>query len=165
MNDLYNDEFIDDGRNRIHKTAVIGDNVTLGRGNIILPYAVIGYPGAIRGLEKYQGKIIIGNNNFIGAHVTIMGGRDITTIGSENIIMNKVNIGHDCTIGDQNEIGAGCMLAGHVSIGESNSIKLSCTIRNRVKIGSFNTIGQMSNVITDIEDSFIYYGNPAIKIR
>ena len=161
--DFYNDEFIDDGRNKIHKTANIASNVKLGRGNIILPHSVIGYPGAIRELESYNGMIEIGNNNFIGVGVTIMGGRKYTHIGDRNIIMNKVNIGHDCTILSDNEIGAGTIISGHVFIGLNNKIKINCSIRNRIKIGSDNLIGQSSNIIEDIEDGETWYGNPATK--
>ena len=163
--ELYNYEFIDDGRNRIHKTAIIADNVKLGRGNTILPYSVIGYPGAIRGIEGYKGKIEIGDNNFIGAHVTIMAGKESTRIGDKNIIMNHVNIGHDTDIGYNNEIGAGTILGGHVTIGDTNKIKIGCIIRNRVLIGNNNTIGQGSNIVQGIKNFKTVYGNPAREIE
>ncbi len=45
--------------NSIHRTAVIGENVRLGNGNVVEPYAVI------------TGNVVIGDNNWIGPHVVI----------------------------------------------------------------------------------------------
>lgn len=159
--DFYNEEFINTDGNYVHQTAIIAPNVELGVGNVILPYTVIGYPGAIRELKDYQGKIKIGDNNFIGAHVSIMGGRKITLIGDDNIIMNKVNIGHDCSIMSRNEIGAGTVLSGYVFIGSDNKIKIGCVIRNRIEIENCNVIGCGSVVIKDIKSGEVWYGHPA----
>lgn len=150
--------------NWIHSTAIIHGNVIMGKGNIIYPYVVIGELGFIRGLHpiKYPGaQITIGDRNQIGAHVSIMAGEEGSRIGSDNLIMNYVNIGHDCVIGHNNEIGAGTVVCGYVTIGNNNKIKVSCALRNRITIGDDNVLGMMSNVVCSIGSNIVVMGNPA----
>ena len=154
------------GTNKIHSTAIIDDNVTLGENNIIYPYTVIGMKGCIRNGDDKVGKIIIGDNNWIGTNVSIMSGENgITKIGDNNLIMNYVNIGHDVTIGNNNEIGVGTIIAGWVKVGNKNKIKLSVIIRNRKTIGDETLIGMGAVVTKDIEDGVTSYGNPAKPIK
>ena len=157
----------DERGNKIHATALIGNNVELGENNTIYPYAILGMPGFIRDADTAEGKIIIGNNNKIGNNVSIMVGQtNNTIIGDNNLIMNYVNIGHDVIIGHDNEIGVRTLLAGYSKIGNNNKIKISCTIRNRKIIGSDNIIGMCSNVTKDFDISgWLIYGTPARQIK
>jgi UDP-N-acetylglucosamine acyltransferase len=157
----------DDRGNKIHVTAIIGDNVELGKNNTIYPYAVIGLPGFIRDANNATGRVRIGNNNKIGAHTSIMVGQEgITDIGDNNMLMNYVNIGHDAIIGNSNEIGAGTVIAGWVKIGNNNMIKIRCTIRNRKIIGNDNIIGMCSNITKDFNmEGWLIYGTPAKQIK
>ncbi len=151
-----------DKSNTIHHTAIIADNVEIGKNNVIGPYTVIGEHGAIRGEYDFTGKIIIGDNNIIGAHCAVMlGVKGSTRIGNGNLIMNYVNVGHNVKIGNMNEIGAGTIIGGHCTIKSYNKIKLACTIRNRIEIGSGYLIGMMANVVGTIKDRDVFYGNPA----
>jgi UDP-3-O-[3-hydroxymyristoyl] glucosamine N-acyltransferase len=154
------------GSNKIHSTAIIGDNVIMGDNNIIYPYVVIGLPGFIRDVEVVTGVINIGNNNKIGNYVSIMCGVSGTTqIGSNNLIMHNVNIGHDVSIGDDNEIGVSSILSGWCKIGNKNKIKLNVSVRNRIIIGDNNIIGMGSNVVANIDNNTVSYGNPNKIIR
>jgi len=154
------------GTNKIHATAIIGENVELGENNIIYPYSVIGELGFIRDYESQNGKIIIGDNNWIGCHTAIMAGeKGETIIGNKNLIMNYVNVGHNVEIGSYNEIGAKSLLAGWSVVGDQNKIKLNCTLRNRKIIGSYNIIGMGSNIVKDLGSHGLYHGNPCTKIK
>lgn len=157
----------DENGNKIHITAIIAEGVDLGKNNVIYPYAVIGLPGFIRNSDDASGKVIIGDNNKIGAHSSIMIGKDgITKIGDNNLLMNYVNIGHDVEIGNNNEIGAGTVIAGWSKIGSGNNIKIRCTIRNRKIIGNNNIIGMCSNITRDFNiEGWLIYGSPAKQIR
>ena len=158
----------DEKGNKIHVTAIIGDNVELGENNVIYPYSVIGLPGFIRDAENSTGIIKIGNMNKIGAHTAIMSGQEgVTEIGDNNLIMNYVNIGHDVTIGNNNEIGASTTIAGWAQIGDLNKIKIGCTIRNRKKISNSNIIGMCSNITKDFvsDQGWLIYGSPAKQIK
>ena len=154
------------GTNKIHSTAIIGDNVHLGENNIIYPYAVLGLVGFIRGHGEVAGTIVIGDNNWIGCHTSFMCGEEgETRVGNNNLIMNYVNIGHHVQVGDHNEIGARSLLAGYSSIGDYNKIKVNCTLRNRITVGSHNIIGMGSNVVANIGSKSLCFGNPCKKIR
>lgn len=159
---IYDFDYIDVGLNKVHKDAKVYPNVTLGKNNIIMPFAIIGYPGFLRGIQEYTGSIHIGDNNIIGCHTAIMvGDKGKTTIGDDNLVMNYVNVGHNCQIGNSNELGAGSILAGNIIIGDGNKIKTHCTLRNRIEIGDNNTVGQGSNVVKSVGNDQLIKGNPA----
>ena len=154
----------DKNNNLIHQTALISDNVILGKNNKIMPYSVIGESGFIRNSENASGKIIIGNNNIIGCHTAIMiGESDETIIGNNNLIMNYVNIGHNVKIDNNCEIGVGSKICGWAEISNNVMIKADCTIRNRKKIGENCLIGMGSNIVKDIDPNKKVLGS-SIKI-
>jgi len=134
-NELYNDKYINIDGNYIHETAIIGKNVEIGTGNVIMPYAVIGETGFIRDADNQKGKVVIGDNNKIGCHASIMTGeKGETIIGNDNLIMNYANIGHDVKIKSNCEIGPGVIIGGHSTVDEEVKIKIGALIRNRINI-------------------------------
>jgi UDP-N-acetylglucosamine acyltransferase len=161
--DIY-DPFSGYEGNDIHHTAIIYPNVTMGKGNKIGPYCVIGSNGEIRGCDKFEGTVIIGDNNVISELVTIQKPKDkgsSTQIGSNNIIMAHSHIGHDAKIGNDCEISTSSVIGGYVEIGNNTKVKLNVTIRNRKKIGHNCLIGMGSVVVKDIDDNSVVVGNPA----
>jgi acyl-[acyl carrier protein]--UDP-N-acetylglucosamine O-acyltransferase len=163
---IYNSDFYDDGNgNKIHNTAIVNNNVTLGRGNIIGAYCVIGSNGEVRGFsqDEFKGRVVIGNNNIISELVTIQSPKDadaVTLIGDRNRITAHSHIGHDVQVGNDTEITFS-ILGGYSVIGDRVKIKMDCTIRNRVKIGAGALIGQGANVVKDVPAEMCAYGNPA----
>jgi UDP-N-acetylglucosamine acyltransferase len=111
--------------NTIHETAIIYPNVIMGKGNKIGPYCVIGSDGEIRGVNDFQGRVIIGDNNVISEMVTIQRPNDFgksTKIGSNNIIMAHSHIGHDAELGDNIELSTGSIIGGYAKIGDNSKI-------------------------------------------
>ena len=52
-NEMYNSDWIDLGNgNKIHMTAIIGENVDMGKNNVIYPNVVIGMPATNRNLRS-----------------------------------------------------------------------------------------------------------------
>lgn len=163
INDIY-DPLYNYRGNEIHDTAIIYPNVIMGKGNKIGPYCVIGSDGEIRNCDKFEGNVIIGDNNIISELVTIQRPKDkgkSTKIGSNNIIMAHSHIGHDVEIGDNCEISTHSVIGGYVKIGNNSKIKLNVTIRNRKSIGEESVIGMGSVVVKDVENGVIVVGNPA----
>lgn len=86
------------------------------------------------------------------------------SLGNFNTVNSLTLLGHDIIMGSNN------YLAGHVSvgsglkIGDKNFIGLNSTIRNGITIGNNTIVGMASNVVKDIPNYGIVYGNPA-KLR
>lgn len=172
---IYDIDFINIDGNYIHKTAIIYPNVTLGKGNIIGAYTVIGANGEMRKPKDFngsvidfhklfKGSVIIGDNNVISEHVTIQRPFDSsahTYIGNDNIIMAHSHIGHDASIGNNCELCTGVIVGGYASIQSDCKIKLGVTIRNRINVGRGVTIGMQSAVTKDVQSGLTVYGVPA----
>lgn len=103
--------------NLIHPTAVIGDYVKMGSGNIILPMTHIG-PHAKIGNDCFMtAKTSIEHHNIVGSHCTfgpgvMMSGSvtigDCTKFGAGIFIEPKVIVGSNC------KIASGSILISHV---------------------------------------------------
>jgi UDP-N-acetylglucosamine acyltransferase len=163
---LYNDEWINIDGNNIHKTAIIHPNVTLGKGNTIGAYAVIGSNGEMRNVNQddFKGKVVIGDNNVISEFVSIQrpfNEDESTFIGNDNIIMAHSHIGHNAFVGDYCEICTNTVLGGYAVVNTGSKLKISVTVRNRKVIGKDCIIGMGSNVTSDIPDKSVAFGNPA----
>jgi UDP-N-acetylglucosamine acyltransferase len=167
--DFYNSEWINLDGNWIHKTAIVHNNVKLGKGNTIGAYAVIGGNGEIRGVKQgaFKGTVVIGDNNVISELVTIQRPftDTCTKIGNNNLIMAHSHIGHDVQIGDDCEICTGTILGGYAIIENKVKLKLGVTVRNRKKIESGALVGLGSVVVKDIASGETVVGNPAKQLK
>jgi len=101
--------------NKIHPTAIIGENVKLGNNNIISPFAVL------------EGNVRIGDNNFIGIGVNITNN---VNIGNDNKIYNYVSIGNLGEMGSKGDI---FNEQSKVQIGNNNTIREFSTINFPVR--------------------------------
>lgn len=164
MSDIYDQNYKHDASNVIHETAIIYDNVVMGKNNIIGPYCVIGSDGEIRDAKEFKGQVVIGSNNKISEHVTIQrpAKEDAkTTIGDSNMLMAHSHIGHDVSIGSNCEICSGVVIGGYVTIKNGAKLKLGAIIRNRKIIGEDVLVGLGACVVKDVADKTIVIGNPA----
>lgn len=94
--------------NLIHKTARIGTNVKLGRGNIIAAFTTLGVDCSVGDYNMIQSYTVIGHDAVIGdynrfdTHVTCVGGIHVnneTTIHTGAVINHKVTIGNNAKVG------------------------------------------------------------------
>jgi len=156
----------------IHSNVVIGDNVTIGNNCVVKSGTVIGQKGfqAIKAkngnlIEIFHiGKVEIKDNVDIGALNTIAKATlDTTFIDSYNKFDDHIHVAHNAIFKKNNIVCAGTIFGGSVKIGEKNFFGLNSTIRNFTKIGNSNFIGQGSNIVKNIGNSELVYGNPATK--
>lgn len=165
--DIYDKYSRFDESNKIHDTAIIYDNVVMGKNNTIGAYCVIGSDGEIRDVKKFEGQVIIGNGNVISELVTIQrpsAKKEVTEIGDNNIIMAHSHLGHNAMVGNNCEIATGTIIGGYATIKDSVKIKLGVTVRNRKTIGKGCIVGMGSVVVKDIKENSTVVGNPARQL-
>ncbi|MBR1712550.1 MAG: acyl-ACP--UDP-N-acetylglucosamine O-acyltransferase [Alloprevotella sp.] len=160
----------------IDENVVIGDNNTLmnsvtllygtriGSGNQLFPGAVL---GAIPQDLKFQGEETtaeIGDNNRIRENVTINRGtaaKGQTVVGSGNLLMEGMHVGHDCLIGDGCIIGNSTKLAGEVVIDDNAILSAGVLIHQFCRVGGYVMVGGGSRTSQDIPP-FIIAGREPI---
>lgn len=156
----------------IEAGAVIGDNVEIGDGCWIGPYAVIQGPSVIGKNNKifqfasvgdapqdttYQGeptRLIIGDDNIIREYCmisrgTVKGGA-LTTVGSNNYFMAYTHIGHDCQVGSHIIMINYGALSGHVVVHDYAIIGAYAGVHQFCQIGAHAFIARATYVTKDV---------------
>lgn len=161
----------------------IGPDVEIGPGCVIASHVVIKGPTVIGANNqiyqfssvgedtpdlKYKGeptRLVIGDNNIIREGVTIHRGtvqdRSETTIGSHNLIMAYVHIGHDSVLGDHCILVNNAALAGHVVIGDWAILSGFTLVHQFCSIGAHSFTGMGSAVGKDVPAFVMVNGAPA----
>ena len=138
----------------LKSNVIIEGNTTIGNGNKIFSFAVIGQEPQDLKFEGENSKIIIGNNNRIREHCTIhpgtKGDHMITKIGNNNLFMVNTHIAHDCVIGSNCIFANNATLGGHVHVGNYVVIGGMSAIHQKVRIGKHAMIGGMTGVEKDV---------------
>ena len=162
--------------------AIIGDNVTIGKGSRIHSHSVIDgntsigddceiFTGAVLGNRpqdlKYKGEksfLEIGNNNIIREYSTFNPGTgegSKTIVGNNNLFMAYSHIAHDCVVGNNCAIANNGTLAGHVTIEDKAVVGGLVAIHQFVRIGALSIIGGCSKVVQDVPPYSTSDGHPA----
>jgi UDP-N-acetylglucosamine acyltransferase len=162
----------------------VGKNVTIGDGTIIDTHTLIeGYTtigknnhifshatiGSIPQDLKYNGEkseLIIGDNNKIREYTLLNpgteGGGMVTKVGSNNLLMGYVHLGHDVIMGDNCILANGATLAGHVELGNYVVIGGLTPVHQFVHIGDFAMVAGASALSQDVPPYCLAQGNHAI---
>jgi len=173
--------------NEIHPTAIIGEDVVLGKGNKIGAYCIItgntniGNNNTIESFavigsepehKAYFGKpnkgVIIGDGNVIREYVTINAGCERPTILEDNCVMLRGSyLGHDTIIESECTISCNVLIGGHSYVCIGANLGLGAILHQYSKIGSYAMIG-MGTIVTKKSTIYcfgIYVGNPAKFIK
>jgi UDP-N-acetylglucosamine acyltransferase len=134
---------------------VVLDGVTrIGARNRIFPFTSIGV--APQDL-KYAGEPTeteIGDDNTIRECVTISRGTTkgggITRVGSGNLLMAYVHIGHDSQVGSHCILANAATLAGHVTIEDHASVGAFSPVHQFCTVGQYAFIGGGTIVTQDV---------------
>ena len=104
----------------------------------------------------------VGVGSFIGANSIL------TTnikLGRHTILNRGNQIGHDSEIGDYFSAMPGAIVSGNVKIYDCVYMGTNSSIKEKLSIHSLSTIGMNSCVVKHIEESGVYVGVPAKKIK
>jgi len=133
---------------------VLDGHSTFGARNKIFSFACLGI--APQDL-KYAGeptRVEIGEGNAIREYVTIsrgtVGGGGVTRVGSGNLIMAYVHIGHDSSIGDECILPNGATLAGHVTVEDYATLSANAPVHQFCRIGKYAYIGGGTTITQDV---------------
>ena len=159
------DATIGDGTIIDHSTCIYG-KTTIGKNNHIFSHAVI---GSVPQDLKYAGEeveLIIGDNNKIREFTLFnpgtKGGGGKTIIGSHNLFMGYVHIGHDVIVGNHCILANAATLAGHVEMGDYAVIGGMTPIHQFVHIGDYAMVAGASALSQDIPPYCMAEGNRAV---
>ena len=155
---------IGDGTTIAQSSCIYG-NTTIGKHNKIFSHSVL---GSIPQDLKFNGEdveLIIGDHNTIREFTLFnpgtKGGGGKTIIGSHNLFMGYVHLGHDVIIGNHCILANAATLAGHVEMGDYAVIGGMTPIHQFVHIGSFAMIGGASALAQDVPPFCMAEGNRA----
>jgi UDP-N-acetylglucosamine acyltransferase len=143
------------GENCVLISHVVLDGRTrIGAGNIFHPFCAVGvapqdlkYGGEPTGTE-------LGDGNTIRESVTISrgtaGGGGITRLGSGNLLMTCVHIGHDSLVGCHCILANAATLAGHVVIEDYATVGAFSPVHQHCTVGKYAFIGGGTIVTQDV---------------
>ena len=144
---------------------VLRGPTTLGRGNRIYQFATVGEGSPAFAYKDEPTTLAIGDDNVIREGVTIHRGlatdRSRTEIGSGNLLMAYVHVGHDCVLGDRIVMANNASVAGHVTVGDEAVLSGYVGVPQFRSIGAYAFVGAMSLVAKDVPAYVSISGNPA----
>jgi len=150
-------------QNYLESHVIIQGHTTLGNGNKISPYAVLGTDPQDLKFKNEPTRLRIGDNNTLREFVTINRSNQMaedTVVGSNNLIMEYVHIAHNCQIGSNCVIANVVQFAGHVHVHDWATIGGMTAVHQFVHIGSHAFVGGASGLKKDIVPFSRGQGNP-----
>lgn len=139
---------------RLVSHVVITGRTTLGKDNVVYPFASLGQPSPDRKYKGEDAALTIGDGNDIREYVTIHIGTDAdrgeTTVDHRNLLMAGSHIAHDCVVGSDCILANYVQLAGHVVLEDNVVIGGLSGIHQRVRVGQGAIIGGASAVDYDV---------------
>jgi UDP-N-acetylglucosamine acyltransferase len=139
---------------RLISHVVLDGRTQIGARNVIYPFTAIGVPPQDL---KYAGEPTqceIGDDNTIRESVTVsrgtVKGGGITRVGSKNLLMAYVHIGHDCHVGSGCILANAATLAGHVNIEDFATVGAFSPVHQFCTVGKYAFIGGGTIVTQDV---------------
>ena len=148
----------------LHPHVVVERNVRIGRDCEVYSGSVLGGPPQDHKFKDEQSWVEIGDNNIIRECVTIhraTGEDQVTRLGSHNMLMAYVHIGHNCEIANHITLASYVGVSGHVTIEDNANIGGITGIHQFCRIGTLAMVGGLSGVVQDIPPYMLSNGRPA----
>lgn len=139
---------------RLMSHVVIDGYTTLGKRNLIYPFAALGLLAQHKRSNAPDATLTIGDDNTFREHVTAHVGSEVdqkfTKIGNRNLFLVASHIAHDCVLGDDIVMSNNATLAGHVHVGDRAIIGGLSAILQFTRIGEGAMIGGMCGITRDV---------------
>ncbi len=150
---------------KIASHVVLKGPTVIGENNRIMQFSSVGEDTPDLKYKGESTRLVIGDCNVIREGVTIHRGtvqdRCETTIGSHNLLMAYVHVGHDSVIGDHCILVNNASLAGHVLVGDWAILSGYTLVHQYCRIGAHSFTGMGSAVGKDIPAFVTVAGAPA----
>ena len=141
---------------------VISGATSIGAGNRIGPFAIIGAPPQDLHYQGEETRVVIGDHNVIREYVSVhrgtVAGRGVTTVGNHNLLMAYVHVAHDCLVGDHVIMANAATLGGHVTVEDRATLGGMVAVHQFSRVGSYSYIGGMSGLSKDVPPFVIAAG-------
>jgi UDP-N-acetylglucosamine acyltransferase len=133
---------------------VLEGRTTFGAQNKIFSFACLGIAPQDLKYADEPTRVEIGDGNTIREYVTIsrgtVGGGGVTRVGSGNLIMAYVHIGHDSSIGNECILPNGATLAGHVTVEDYVTLSANAPVHQFCRVGKYAYIGGGTTITQDV---------------
>ncbi|MBN2019598.1 MAG: acyl-ACP--UDP-N-acetylglucosamine O-acyltransferase [Sedimentisphaerales bacterium] len=154
----------------LEANVIINKDVQVGKQNHFFSNCVIGGQPQILNLkpDAKLGGIVIGDDNTIREMVTIhpsMHREGCTKIGSNNLIMIGVHIGHDCTLDDNIVLSNFSQISGHCKIEDGVWLSGVVLLHQFVTIGRWCYAAGMTGINKDVPPFLIVSGHYPPEVR
>ncbi|MDH5676563.1 MAG: hypothetical protein OEZ06_30875 [Myxococcales bacterium] len=169
---------------RVHPTAILDGEITIGAEteigpfcyiegrvvigarNRIFPHVVIGTDPQHRTAEP-TGPVLIGDDNVLRERVTVQRGTGdrSTEIRNGCYLMEGVHVSHDILIDDGVTIAASVTLAGHTVLLEGANLGMGAITHQFTTVGAYSMVGMGAIVTKDVPPLAVVAGNPAKLLR
>jgi UDP-N-acetylglucosamine acyltransferase len=139
---------------RLISHVVLDGHTRIGARNVFHPFCAVGVsPQDL----KYGGEPTeteVGDENTIREYVTIsrgtVKGGGMTRVGSNNLLMAAVHIGHDSMVGSHCILANSATLAGHVTIEDYATVGAFSPVHQYCTVGKYAFIGGGTIVTQDV---------------
>jgi UDP-N-acetylglucosamine acyltransferase len=154
---------------RLMSHVVIDGATTIGAHNVFFPFGSI---GAVPQDLKYKGErteLIIGDHNTFRENVTLnlgtVQGIGKTVVGSHNLLMAYVHLGHDVVVGNHAIIANSANLAGHVTVEDYANIGGMTGVIQFIRVGAHSYIGGCSIIDRDVTPFTVVVGARPVELK
>ncbi|MFK8138670.1 MAG: acyl-ACP--UDP-N-acetylglucosamine O-acyltransferase [Bdellovibrionales bacterium] len=151
---------------RLLSHVIVGSDygkVVIGSENQIYPHSVIGGPPQDLSYTDQKTELHIGDRNIIreGANINLgtEKGGSLTKIGSDNLIMSLVHIGHDVQIGSNTVIASSSNIAGHCELADHVKVGGMVGITQFCRLGEHSYVAGVTAINKDVLPYTIAQGN------
>lgn len=146
----------------LHAHAIVAPGAVLGARNRVFSFAVIGGAPQHKRHAGAPAGLVVGDGNTFREHVTVHAGTErATTIGSDNLLMVGVHVGHDVRVGARCTLANGVQLAGHVEVEDDVTFGGLAAVAQFVRIGQGAFVAGGAMVERDVPPFVIAQGDRA----